>query len=233
MVFIATFINQMHSASIFLCLMLKDSASNIALKCLFIINMSTLLKQPKQSKKHKQNTVRIGAGEWRSRLLQFPDAEGLRPTPDRVRQTVFNWLGQDLTGKVCLDLFAGTGVMGFEALSRNAKSVAMVELAKAPYQALLQNQSALKATDARIVQQDALQFLAGNQQKFDVIFCDPPYQKQWMDKLLPLLDEHLAEGGLLYAEAEYVIESNAQWDVMKHGKAGNVYYHLLKWNQLL
>lgn len=187
-----------------------------------------LLNQIKQSKKNKQNTVRIGAGEWRSRLLQFPDAEGLRPTPDRVRQTVFNWLGQDLTGKTCLDLFAGTGVMGFEALSRNAKSVVMIELAKVPYQALLKNQSILIATAAKIVQQDALQFLAKNQQKFDVIFCDPPYQKQWMDKLLPLLCGHLAKGGLLYAEAEYAIESNAQWDVVKHGKAGNVYYHLLK-----
>ncbi len=215
------------------CFMRRRSGGNIKLKCLFSIPLDTLLKPSKLSKKHKQNTVRIGAGEWRSRLLQFPDAEGLRPTPDRVRQTVFNWLGQDLTGKACLDLFAGTGVMGFEALSRNAQSVAMVELAKAPYQALLHNQSTLKAAGAQIVQQDALQFLAGNQQKFDVIFCDPPYQKQWMDKLLPLLGEYLAEGGLLYAEAEYAIESNAQWDVVKHGKAGNVYYHLLKWNQLL
>lgn len=187
-----------------------------------------LLNQIKQSKKNKQNTVRIGAGEWRSRLLQFPDAEGLRPTPDRVRQTVFNWLGQDLTGKTCLDLFTGTGVMGFEALSRNAKSVVMVELAKIPYQALLHNQSTLKAIDAQIIQQDALQFLAKNQQKFDVIFCDPPYQKQWMDKLLPLIGEHLSVGGLLYAEAEYAIVTNPQWDVVKHGKAGNVYYHLLK-----
>ena len=176
--------------------------------------------------------MRIGAGEWRSRLLQFPDAEGLRPTPDRVRQTVFNWLGQDLTGKVCLDLFAGTGVMGFEALSRNAKSVVLVELAKAPYQALLQNQLMLKASQAKIVQQDALQFLSSNQQQFDVIFCDPPYQKQWMDKLLPLISDHLTEKGLLYAEAEYEIESNAHWQVVKHGKAGNVHYHLLKWDMI-
>lgn len=189
-----------------------------------------MLNQSKQSKKQQKNTVRIGAGEWRSRLLQFPDAEGLRPTPDRVRQTVFNWLGQDLTGNVCLDLFAGTGVMGFEALSRNAKSVVMIELAKAPYQALLHNQSTLKAVGAQIIQQDVLQFLATNQQKFNIIFCDPPYQKQWMDKLLPLMGEHLSVGGLLYAEAEYAIVSNAQWDVVKHGKAGNVYYHLLKWN---
>ena len=73
------------------------------------------------------NTVRISAGEWRSRLLKFPDVDGLRPTPDRVRQTVFNWLGQELHGLVCLDLFAGTGVMGFEALSRGAKRAMMIE----------------------------------------------------------------------------------------------------------
>jgi len=204
---------------------------SIALECSTYDEESYILLRPEKSKNRSHNTVRIGAGQWRSRLLKFPDAEGLRPTPDRVRQTVFNWLGQDLTGKACLDLFAGTGVMGFEALSRNARSVTLVELAKAPYQALLQNKSTLKATDAQIVQQDALPFLAGNQQKFDVIFCDPPYQQQWMDKLLPLLGEHLAEGGLLYAEAEYAIESNAQWDVVKHGKAGNVYYHLLKWSK--
>ncbi len=187
-----------------------------------------MLKQSTPSKKYKQNTVRIGAGSWRSRLLQFPNAEGLRPTPDRVRQTVFNWLGQDLTGKVCLDLFAGTGVMGFEALSRNAKSVVMVELAKAPFQSLLLNKEKLDATQAQFVQQDALQFLANNQQKFDVIFCDPPYQKQWLDKLLPLLGEHLSQEGLLYAEAEFKLASDARWEVIKHGKAGNVYYHLLK-----
>lgn len=187
-----------------------------------------MLKQSTPSKKYKQNTVRIGAGSWRSRLLQFPNAEGLRPTPDRVRQTVFNWLGQDLTGKVCLDLFAGTGVMGFEALSRNAKSVVMVELAKAPFQSLLQNKEKLEATQAQIIQQDALQFIANHQQKFDVIFCDPPYQKQWLDKLMPLLGAHLSQEGLLYAEAEFELTSDASWEVIKHGKAGNVYYHLLK-----
>ena len=125
---------------------------SIALECSTYDEESYILLRPEKSKNRSQNTVRIGAGQWRSRLLKFPDAEGLRPTPDRVRQTVFNWLGQDLTGKACLDLFAGTGVMGFEALSRNARSVTLVELAKAPYQALLQNKSTLKATDAQIVQ---------------------------------------------------------------------------------
>ena len=176
----------------------------------------------------KQNTVRINAGQWRSRVLKFPDSEGLRPTPDRVRQTVFNWLGQDLTSKTCLDLFAGTGAMGFEALSRNAKQLTMVEYSKAVAKSLKENQTVLKADNCQILTMDAMQFLASNQQQFDVIFCDPPYEKKWLDKLLPILGKHLAENGILYAEAEYMIESNDQWEVYKQSKAGNVYYHLLK-----
>jgi 16S rRNA (guanine966-N2)-methyltransferase len=179
------------------------------------------------------NQVRINAGVWRSRLLKFPDVEGLRPTPERVRITVFNWLGQDLTGKTCLDLFAGTGAFGFEALSRNAKNVTMVENSRPAYNALLQNQAqlynqtSLKAENCQILNQDALIFLANNTQKFDVIFCDPPYNKAWLDKLLPILNQYLSAGGQLYVEAEFEIKSDATWHVLKQNKAGNVYYHLL------
>ena len=181
-----------------------------------------------QKTNSKTNQVKINAGVWRSRLLKFPDAEGLRPTPDRVRQTVFNWLGQDLTGKTCLDLFAGTGAMGFEALSRNAKSVTMVENSSLAFNALKQNQTALKAQNSQILNIDALQFLTSNTQTFDMIFCDPPYQKDWFTKLLPLLHEHLNADGVVYAEAEFEIKSNETWQVLKQGKAGNVVYHLLK-----
>lgn len=174
------------------------------------------------------NQVRINAGVWRSRVLKFPDAEGLRPTPDRVRQTLFNWLGQDLTGKSCLDLFAGTGALGFEALSRNAKAVTMLELAKSPYTALCQNQRLLDARQARIQQMDARVFLTSNQQQFDVIFCDPPYRQDWLAQLLPMLPTHLAPAGWLYVEAEYALKSDASWQVVKSGKAGQVYFHLLQ-----
>ena len=181
--------------------------------------------------KLKSNQVRINAGVWRSRILKFPDAEGLRPTPERVRQTVFNWLGQELTGKTCLDLFAGTGAFGFEALSRNAKSVTMVENSRQAYQSLLQNQSLLKAENCQILNQDALQFLSLNTQKFDIIFCDPPYNKNWLDKLLPILNQHFTENGVLYVEAEFAIKSDATWHVKKQDKAGNVYYHLMQFIQ--
>lgn len=118
--------------------------------------------------------------------------------------------------------------MGFEALSRNAKSVTMVEFSSIPYKALQQNKALLKADAAETLQLDALQFLAKNAQKFDVIFCDPPYNKAWLDKLLPLLQSHLAESGVVYAEAEYALKDSAQWQVIKHGKAGTVHYHLLR-----
>ncbi len=174
------------------------------------------------------NKVRIGGGEWRSRLLPFPDAPGLRPTPDRVRQAVFNWLGQQLYGLSCLDLFSGTGVMGFEALSRGAESAVMVEKSATAYKSLVHNKQLLKTDRAHILNMDALQFLSGNKQLFDVIFLDPPYSQGWLPKLLPQVGGHLAPQGLVYVEAEFVIESDDTWQVLKQGKAGNVYFHLLK-----
>lgn len=178
--------------------------------------------------KNKLNTVRINAGEWRSRVINFPDAEGLRPTPERVRQTAFNWLGQDLTGLSCLDLFAGTGIMGFEALSRHAKEVVMVEKTPVVYKAILENKATLKATHAQVLNVDALSFLDKNQQLFDVIFLDPPYNQSWLDKILPLVAAHLNQNGMVYVEAEYAIEDTDTWQVIKQGKAGNVFYHLLE-----
>lgn len=175
-----------------------------------------------------KNKVRIGGGDWRSRLLSFPDVPGLRPTPDRVRQTLFNWLGQDLHGLSCLDLFSGTGVMGFEALSRGAKAVVMVEKSSQAYRALQENKQILAAYGAQILHMDAQQFLAGNQQTFDVIFLDPPYQQGWMDKLLPSIVTRLAKDGVVYAEAEFAIPDSDMWRVHKQGKAGNVFFHLLK-----
>jgi 16S rRNA (guanine(966)-N(2))-methyltransferase RsmD len=176
----------------------------------------------------KSNTVRIGGGDWRSRLIKFSDSTGLRPTPDRVRQTLFNWLGQDLTGKTCLDLFAGTAVLGFEALSRNAAAAVLIEKTPAVYKAILDNKTALKAEKAQVLNLDALTFLAKNQQKFDVIFLDPPYNQGWLDQVLPLIATHLNAGGVVYAEAEYALQDSDTWQVKKQSKAGNVYYHLLE-----
>lgn len=177
---------------------------------------------------NQKNNVRIGGGQWRSRLLRFPDVPGLRPTPDRVRQTLFNWLGQDLEGLICLDLFSGTGALGFEALSRAADKVVLVEQSLPAYKSLLENKKMLDAAKAEIVHSDALQFLAANRQRFDVVFLDPPFNQGWLPRLLPLMQAHLAPKGLLYVEAEQPMQGDAGWQVWKHGRAGNVYYHLLK-----
>jgi 16S rRNA (guanine(966)-N(2))-methyltransferase RsmD len=183
------------------------------------------------------NTVRINAGSWRSRIIKFPDAEGLRPTPERVRQTLFNWLGQDLTGLRCLDLFAGTGVMGFEALSRGASAVTMVEKSNLACAALHANKTLLNAAAANIVQQDAVQFLAQNSQQYQLIFLDPPYNKAWLAQVMPQLARCLHADGRLYVEAEFALDDAlkadsqpflAGWQVLKQSKAGNVFYHLLK-----
>src|SRR3546814_13713120 len=107
----------------------------------------------------RTNQVRIGGGEWRSRLLRFPDFPGLRPTPDRVRQTVFNWLGQDMLGLTCLDLFAGTGVMGFEALSRGAVQAVLVERAAPACKALNENKQLLQADLDHLMHIHSLPFL--------------------------------------------------------------------------
>lgn len=188
-----------------------------------------------QSKQH--NVVRINAGVWRSRIIKFPDVAGLRPTPERVRQTVFNWLGQELTGLTCLDLFAGTGVMGFEALSRGAKSAVLVEVAKPALAALNENKKLLQANHADIFPQDALQFLTQNaSQKFDVIFCDPPYNQGWLPKILPLLKPFLNAESQVYVEAEFALDSAQNlvpnfaqdWQILKQKKAGNVFYHLIR-----
>jgi 16S rRNA (guanine(966)-N(2))-methyltransferase RsmD len=175
--------------------------------------------------------VRITGGEWRSRLITVIDAPGLRPTPDRVRETLFNWLGQKLTGLACLDLFAGSGVLGFEAASRGAASVVLVERDQRVLATLRQNAEALGADRVELVRADALEFAAqsGKQgRSFDLAFLDPPYRQQWLDKLWPLLLPIMAPGARLYVEAESPVIPPAPWRVVRQGHAGQVFYHLLE-----
>ena len=179
-----------------------------------------------------QGQVRIIGGAWRSRVLRFPTAPGLRPTSDRVRETLFNWLGQDLTGKHCLDLFAGSGALGFEALSRNAKSVVMVERDAKARAALSGNANLLQAGPRLTIDgSDALQFLrtltARQGQRFDLIFCDPPFRETWFDKGWPALAAAVADGALVYAESGAPLQAPAPWQALKSGKAGQVFYQLL------
>ncbi len=177
------------------------------------------------------NKVRIGAGELRSRIITFPDAEGLRPTPDRVRETLFNWLGQTLYGKSCLDLFAGSGALGFEAASRGAEYVMMVEKNLPVFRALKDNVAKLGCTKVAVRHQDGLEFISCDVQRFDVIFLDPPFQSDYLPGLLEMLPQHLSDNGVVYVESGVAIEVPAPWQVLKSGRAGQVYFQLIGLNE--
>ncbi|MDD2721340.1 MAG: 16S rRNA (guanine(966)-N(2))-methyltransferase RsmD [Gallionella sp.] len=180
------------------------------------------------SKVSATNKVRIGGGEYRSRIITFPDATGLRPTPDRVRETLFNWLGQTLYGRSCLDLFAGSGALGFEAASRGAEQVTMVEMNPQVFRALQENVGKLECTNISLRLQDGLKFALGaGAERYDVIFLDPPFQSDFLPKLLESLPQRLNEQGLVYVEtgAEFIVSS--PWQVIKSGRAGQVWYQLI------
>ena len=176
-----------------------------------------------------RNRVRIIGGEWRSRLVAFPSAADLRPTPDRVRGTLFNWLGQDLTGKICLDLFAGSGALGFEAASRGARRVVMVESAEAVYRALQENVTKLGAGAVELRRADALEFLRSDGGIYDVVFLDPPFRTDYLKRVLPVLASRLADGAMIHIEAPRAPELPQQWEVWRSGRAGAVIHQLLKW----
>lgn len=162
-------------------------------------------------------------------MLRFPESEALRPTPDRVRETLFNWLGQDLDGLLCLDLFAGSGALGFEAASRGAAKVVMVETAPKVLAALEENARTLGAgARLEIVRSDAVKFVTSTALRFDVLFLDPPYRQGWIDRLLPLLPRILNEDAQIYVEAESALEEIGDWRTVRHGKAGQVFYHLMR-----
>ena len=170
--------------------------------------------------------VRIVGGTHRSRLIEVPDAIGLRPTPDRVRETLFNWLGQELDGLRCLDLFAGSGALGFEAASRGAAAVTMVESAPKVLAHLRATQDKLAFPNLKLVAGDALKFLATTPETFDVVFLDPPYRQGWLDRLAPPLTRVLAPGARVYLEAEEPVATFASLPCLKQGKAGQVHYRL-------
>ena len=180
--------------------------------------------------------VRITGGEWRSRLVAVLDAPGLRPTPDRVRETLFNWLGQDLTGLICLDLFAGSGILGFEAASRGAAKVVFVERDQRVFQTLRQNAASLAPETAaggrlEVLLGDGVKFAASAAaagRAFDLVFLDPPYGKGLLEQVWPHLGALGRPGARLYVEAGESVDPPAPWRVVRAGKAGQVHFHLLE-----
>jgi 16S rRNA (guanine966-N2)-methyltransferase len=173
--------------------------------------------KPSQARKGSSNLLRIIGGEWRSRRLKFADAPNLRPTPDRVRETLFNWLQVRLPGAYCLDLFAGSGALSFEALSRGAQQVVMVEKHAAAAAYLRENIQLLQADGATLVNDDALHYLQRETASYDVIFLDPPFRQAFLPKVLTLINERqlLKADGFIYLEQE----AEAQLDLAKFGLA--------------
>jgi 16S rRNA (guanine966-N2)-methyltransferase len=191
-----------------------------------------------------QNSVRIIGGSWRGRRVHFPDSPGLRPTPDRVRETLFNWLQHSIAGARCLDLFAGSGALGLEALSRGAREAVFVEQAFAPAHMLADELKRLygggtgRTTDGaggRIVQMSAERFLNAPGEPFDVIFLDPPFGLDALPEYVRLIDAGgwVTRGGWVYLESPRSAGPPAipsQWELIKSKSAGEVGYHLLRVN---
>ena len=175
-----------------------------------------------------RNEVRIIGGTWRSRRIRFPPRPEVRPTPDRVRETLFNWLGQDLTGLACLDLFAGSGALGFEAASRGASRVVMVERDRTAFSALETNRTVLDAHAVELVRADALEFMRGERGQYDVIFLDPPYSAGYWRDLIAVLPPRMADEACVYCESGARLEWPDGWEVHREGRASQVFFQLVK-----
>jgi 16S rRNA (guanine(966)-N(2))-methyltransferase RsmD len=177
--------------------------------------------------------IRIIGGLWKRTKLAVADKPGLRPTPDRVRETLFNWLGQDLTGWRCIDAFAGTGVLGFEAASRGAKEVTLVEQDSALVAQLKRVQTQLQASATQVVRGDGVAALKHvDPGSMDAVFIDPPFDSTLFEAAVQAAGRAVAPDGFVYLEAP-VLWTDAQLEVAglkvaRHLKAGAVHAHLLK-----
>ncbi len=187
-----------------------------------------------QSRKLRPGRLRIVAGKWRSRLLRIADVQDLRPTSERIRETVFNWLRGSIGGARCLDLYAGTGALGFEALSRGAAHVDFVESSGVAAAALDAARRELEVENSRVHRRDAIDFLkASAGARYDIVFLDPPYSSDAIAKLCRLLaeKERLVAGGQVYFEqpkARQDIEFPPEWQITHDKTAGQVRFGLVQ-----
>jgi len=187
------------------------------------------------SKAKASNSLRVIAGKWRSRKLQFPDIEGLRPTADRVRETLFNWLQDRIPYARCLDLFAGSGACGIEALSRGARFVSFVDISSLATSSIKRNLTLLSASDYEVVCEDSLTWIAKHNEEssplYDVVFLDPPFASALLEKSIASLEQSkvLAADAYIYIESAQEV-SNAgmpqSWQMLKSKKAGMVHFYL-------
>lgn len=180
-----------------------------------------------------KNKLRIIGGDWRSRQISFDDAEGLRPTPARVRETLFNWLQNDIIGSCCLDLYAGSGALSFEAASRGAKKVVQVEQNPVVCRQLSANAHVLKASQIRLFKSEVFRFLAGNSEAFNLVFIDPPFNKNLAVQTCQWLEDKdwLAQQAKIYLEVEHKLSLDGipeNWQILKSKNAGEVDYYLFQ-----
>lgn len=183
----------------------------------------------------KKHVIRIVGGEYRRTPISVPDVSGLRPTPDRVRETLFNWLAhlwnQDFSGKRVLDLFAGTGALGFEAASRGVGHVQMVESDPTAVTALRALRTRLKADHVRVHSGDAMHVLTRlRSEPFDLIFLDPPFKQDWLERIWKPLPGLLADGSLVYVESEASVTPPPGFTLLRESKAGHVRFYLLRFD---
>jgi len=177
--------------------------------------------------------VRIIGGQWKRSKLPVADAPGLRPTPDRVRETLFNWLPHDLSGWRCLDAFAGSGALGFEAASRGAAAVLLIERDSRLARSLRESQQRLNATAIRVEAADALAWMRrADAESFELVFVDPPFDAGIFEPALAAAARLVVPGGFAYLEADRVFDDAAvaplQLRVHRQARAGNVHFHLLQ-----
>ncbi|HAU5487601.1 TPA: 16S rRNA (guanine(966)-N(2))-methyltransferase [Cronobacter sakazakii] len=175
--------------------------------------------------------IRIIGGQWRGRKLPVPDSPGLRPTTDRVRETLFNWLAPYLVGARCLDCFAGSGALGLEALSRYAADATLLEMERGVAQQLQKNLATLKSSAAKVVNTNTLNFLNQTGEPHDIVFVDPPFRKGLLEETLNLLETRgwLAPQALIYVESEAengLPPVPASWQLHREKVAGQVAYRL-------
>ncbi|MDE1235482.1 16S rRNA (guanine(966)-N(2))-methyltransferase RsmD [Vibrio aestuarianus] len=192
-------------------------------------------RRQQNSSQNKPSTgfVRIISGLWRGRKLPVHDAQGLRPTTDRVKETLFNWLAQEVPGAKCLDLFAGSGGLGFEAASRQAESVTLIELNPTAFKQIQQNIAALNASNVHVVNSDALTFLQQVGTPQHIIFIDPPFRQGLLNETVTLLEQNgwLADDAMIYIETEKELPLDGipnNWRLHREKTAGQVSYRLFE-----
>lgn len=190
-------------------------------------------RRTRKPQKVASGRVRLIGGDWRRRTLSFPTVDGVRPTPDRVRETLFNWLAPVIPGSRCLDLFAGSGALGLEALSRGAQEVLFVDASRALTRSLSRNLSELGSGHGQVRCEDVLSLLRGGPgtAHYDIVFMDPPFRGGWVEPVCAALEEYkwLREGSRVYVEHEAeTVEPPvpANWELSRRKTAGQVCYSL-------